>query len=56
MTIFQLERWEEVFSSRPEWAKKMSLHPNFVRELYKLIHWESIRRQSNIMKENAELK
>lgn len=52
MTIFQLERWEEVFATRPAWAEKIDLHSNFIGELYKLIHWESIRRQSNIMKDN----
>lgn len=55
MTIFQLERWEEVFATRPEWAEKIGLHSNFIGELYKLIHWESIRLQSKVMKEKNEI-
>lgn len=47
--ILQLDRWQEIFSSRPEWAKKLNVNPKFVAELYKLIHVESIRRQTEIM-------
>lgn len=47
--ILQLDRWQEIFSSRPEWAEKLRVNPKFVAELYKLIHIESIRRQTEIM-------
>jgi chorismate mutase len=49
VTIFQVERWNEIFRSRQEWAKKLSLHPEFITEIYKLIHIESIRQHTEIM-------
>jgi chorismate mutase len=48
VAIFQVERWNEVFKSRPEWAAKMNVHEDFVAELFKLIHLESIRKQTEV--------
>lgn len=48
VAIFQVERWNEVFKSRPEWAAKMKVHEDFVAELFKLIHLESIRKQTEV--------
>jgi chorismate mutase len=47
--ILQLERWNEIFRSRPEWAARLGVNDKFVAELYKLIHIESIRKQTEIM-------
>jgi chorismate mutase len=47
--ILQLDRWNEIFASRPEWAKRAGVNEKFVAELYKLIHIESIRRQTEIL-------
>ena len=49
VTILQMERWNEIFKTRPEWAGKMGMNEDFVAELYKLIHLESIRKQREIM-------
>ena len=49
VTILQVDRWNEIFKSRPEWAAKMGMNKDFVAELYKLIHLESIRKQTEIM-------
>ena len=49
VTILQMERWNEIFKTRPDWAAKMGMNPNFVEELYKLIHLESIRKQTEIL-------
>ncbi|HSI90439.1 MAG TPA: bifunctional 3-deoxy-7-phosphoheptulonate synthase/chorismate mutase type II [Adhaeribacter sp.] len=49
VTILQIERWNEIFRTRPEWAGKMGMNESFVEELYKLIHLESIRKQTEIM-------
>ncbi|MCS6822354.1 MAG: bifunctional 3-deoxy-7-phosphoheptulonate synthase/chorismate mutase type II [Microscillaceae bacterium] len=49
ITIFQLERWDEIFRTRPEWGRKMGLYKDFIAEIYKLIHVESIRKQTEIM-------
>ena len=47
--ILQLDRWKEIFKTRPEWAAKLRVSDHFVAELYKLIHIESIRKQTEIM-------
>lgn len=48
VAVFQLERWKEILSSRPEWAKSLGLSSQFIEDLYKIIHEESIRIQSAI--------
>lgn len=54
VTVFQLERWNEIMQTRPEWAKLALLSPDFIRELYKIIHDESIRIQTEIMNKTTE--
>lgn len=54
VTVFQLERWNEIMQTRPEWAKLALLSPDFIRELYKIIHDESIRIQTEIMNKTPE--
>ncbi|RYZ15031.1 MAG: 3-deoxy-7-phosphoheptulonate synthase, partial [Sphingobacteriales bacterium] len=49
VTILQMERWKEIFESRPVWAEKLGVSEEFVRKLYELIHLESIRKQNEIM-------
>ncbi|HAI76956.1 MAG TPA: 3-deoxy-7-phosphoheptulonate synthase [Microscillaceae bacterium] len=53
VTIFQIDRWDEIFRSRPEWGKKMHLNKDFIAEIYKLIHVESIRKQTEVMQNNT---
>ena len=50
--ILQLERWKEIFRSRAEWGEEAGVNPDFVAELYKLIHVESIRKQTQILNED----
>ncbi len=47
--ILQLDRWQEIFSTRPDWAARLHVNEKFVAELYKLIHIESIRKQTEIL-------
>ncbi|WP_439651299.1 chorismate mutase [Pontibacter anaerobius] len=47
--VLQLERWKEIFRSRGEWAEDAGLNHAFIEELYKLIHVESIRKQTQIL-------
>lgn len=54
VTVFQLERWDEIMQTRPEWARLALLSPDFIRELYKIIHDESIRIQTEIMNKTSE--
>jgi chorismate mutase len=49
ISIFQIERWNEIFRTRPQWATKMGLSKDLIQEIYKLIHVESIRKQTEVM-------
>lgn len=54
VAVLQLERWKEISETRPAWAKSMLLNADYIYELYKIIHEESIRVQTEIMnKENV---
>ena len=49
VTIFQLERWNEVFKSRPAWAAQLGIDGDFIKELFKLVHIASIKQQTEVM-------
>ena len=49
VAVLQLDRWKHVHQSRAEWAKSLNLYPEVVEELFKLIHMESIRKQTEVM-------
>lgn len=49
VTIFQPDRWKEVHETRAKLGKKMGLYPELVEEIYKIIHMESIRKQTEVM-------
>ncbi|MBC5775405.1 bifunctional 3-deoxy-7-phosphoheptulonate synthase/chorismate mutase type II [Pontibacter sp. KCTC 32443] len=51
--VLQISRWKEIFRSRPAWAEELGMNPKFVAELYKLIHVESIRMQTEVMKKEV---
>lgn len=53
ITILQLKRWNEIISTRPDFAKMLGLTEEFAKKLYELIHEESIQRQTEIM--NSEV-
>ena len=48
ISVFQLERWKEIISSRPEWGNKLGINNHLVEEIYKAIHTESLKRQTDI--------
>jgi chorismate mutase len=50
VTTYQVKRWDEIMKNRAEMAKKMNLNDTFITEIYKIIHEESIRKQTEIMK------
>ena len=54
VTVFQLERWNEILNSRMEWGKSKKLSPKFIQEVYSAIHDESIRIQTEIMGKETE--
>lgn len=49
MTIFQLERWNEILKTRPETGARLELNRSFVTRLMELIHEDSIHQQSQIL-------
>ena len=49
VTILQMERWMEIFETRPQWAQQLGLSGEFVKRLYEQIHLESIRKQTEVM-------
>lgn len=50
VTVLQMNRWKEIYDSRRDWGAAMSLDREFVAELYKMIHNESIRTQTSLPK------
>ncbi|WP_020531325.1 chorismate mutase [Flexithrix dorotheae] len=46
VTVFQPDRWLEVFKTRAEWGKQLNVNEEFVGKLFQLIHDESIRIQT----------
>lgn len=48
IAVFQLERWKEIVTTRPEWAQKLGLSNNLIEEIYKSIHTASLKRQTDI--------
>ncbi len=50
VSIFQLERLNEILKSRKEWSNPHGVPSDFVEELFKLIHHYSVKRQNNIFK------
>jgi chorismate mutase len=52
VTVFQADRWLQIFKSRADWGQQMNLDKEFVGKIFKLIHDESISIQTKIM--NAE--
>jgi chorismate mutase len=56
VTVFQLERWNEIISSRTEWGNLKNLSSDFIQNIYREIHDESIRLQTEIMGKETEKK
>lgn len=46
----QEHRWQEIFKTRLQWAKDLKLSEEFVSEIFKLIHEESVAKQDQIKK------
>jgi chorismate mutase len=49
ITIFQLERWQEILRTRGQWADKLGISRQHVEKLCQLLHDESIRLQNSVM-------
>lgn len=46
ITIFQLERWQEILRTRSQWAQKLGISSNHIEKICQLLHEESIRVQN----------
>ncbi len=49
VAVLQLDRWKELHNNRADLGKKLNLYPELVEEMFKLIHMESIRKQTEVM-------
>lgn len=49
VTILQVDRWDNIVRKRINSGKALGLDPEFVKNLLKLVHKESIRNQTVIM-------
>jgi chorismate mutase len=49
IAVLQLDRWKQVHNSRADLGKRLNLYPEMVEEMFKLIHMESIRKQTEVM-------
>jgi chorismate mutase len=50
MTVLQVERWNEILRTRLKSGEIKELHAEFITRLYSIIHDESIRQQTEVMK------
>lgn len=54
ITILQLERWLHILQTRTASAEAKSISKEFIQKLLKLMHKESIRKQTKVMNERVE--
>jgi len=48
VAIFQISRWKEIFNSRQEWAEQLNLDKDFVVEILRLLHQQSVKTQTEV--------
>jgi chorismate mutase len=49
ITIFQIERWQELLRTRAQWAEKLGISSSHIEKICQLLHEESIRIQNELM-------
>ncbi|MDX9847193.1 MAG: bifunctional 3-deoxy-7-phosphoheptulonate synthase/chorismate mutase type II [Tenuifilaceae bacterium] len=49
VAIMQLRRWEEMIKMRVEVGNSLGLSPEYVKDLLRLVHKESVRKQADII-------
>ena len=55
VTILQVNRWDQIMNKRSAFAKALKMDLNFTGKLLELIHSESIRKQTEIMNDKANV-
>ncbi len=53
ITIFQLQRWQQILHTRSQWAQKIGLSEIFVEKICQLLHDESIKVQTEVMNKKS---
>lgn len=48
VAIFQISRWKEIFKSRTTWGKQLSIDENFVLDLFRKLHQQSVKQQTEL--------
>jgi chorismate mutase len=54
VTIFQVDRWNEIYRTRADWGQNVNLDREFIEETYKLIHIASIKKQTEVLSRTTE--
>jgi chorismate mutase len=49
ITVFQLERWQEILNTRAQWADKRGISRAHIEKICQLLHEESIRIQNDLI-------
>jgi len=52
LSVFQLRRWQKVIEMNTKLGKKLGLDKDFLIKLISLIHYESVKKQTNFMNQN----
>lgn len=52
VSVLQMNRWNKVLSDRMEYAKTKEISEGFIKEIFELIHKESVKLQDEIIKTN----
>ncbi len=48
VAIFQISRWKEIFKSRPDWGEQLNLDNEFIVDLLRLLHQQSVKKQTEV--------
>ena len=54
VAIFQISRWKEIFKSRQRLGKEMDLNPKFVINVLRLLHQQSVKKQTEVFNKKAQ--
>lgn len=49
VAVLDLDRWKEIFETRPVWGQEMGISEELIQEMFALIHQESVKKQTEIL-------
>jgi chorismate mutase len=53
VAIFQISRWKDIFKTRQEWAHNMGLEEKFVTDLLRILHQQSVKKQTEVFNQKT---